>query len=214
MAELTEQQIWTETAAERREFANFLDTLRDEQWNVDSLCEGWRVRDVVAHSVQACTDTIRRVMWGIAKTGGRPMVYFEHSARKTGDKLSPKQLTASLRAVIDSQRTLPQITPAMMLADVLIHQQDVRRPLGLARTIPATRLLCSLSTEVDNKFVSGDGGHLAGLKLRATDIDWTYGDGPEVAGSGEALLMVIARRPAATADLTGSGVATLVERLS
>ena len=214
MPKLSDSEIWTLTARERTEFADFLALLTPEQWDSDSLCGAWRVRDVVAHCVQSCTDTTGKVMRGIVKAGGRPMVYFERSARKTGDKLSSEQLIASLRSVIDSERVFPQITPAMMLSDVLIHQQDVRRPLGLPRVIPTDRLECALDTEVTNKFVSGDGEHFKGFNLRATDIDWNYGDGPEVTGSAEALLMVIARRKSATRDLSGPGAAALSARLT
>ena len=35
--------------AERTDLADFLATLTPEQWEVPSLCDGWRVRDVVAH---------------------------------------------------------------------------------------------------------------------------------------------------------------------
>ena len=35
--------------AERADLADFLATLTREQWESPSLCEGWRVRDVVAH---------------------------------------------------------------------------------------------------------------------------------------------------------------------
>jgi hypothetical protein len=35
--------------AERSDLADFLTTLQPEQWQAASLCEGWRVRDVVAH---------------------------------------------------------------------------------------------------------------------------------------------------------------------
>jgi uncharacterized protein (TIGR03083 family) len=36
-------------ADERRDLAELLSTLSDEEWEVPSLCEGRRVRDVVAH---------------------------------------------------------------------------------------------------------------------------------------------------------------------
>jgi uncharacterized protein (TIGR03083 family) len=36
---------------ERRDFADFLDGLSAQQWEQPSLCELWRVRDVVAHVV-------------------------------------------------------------------------------------------------------------------------------------------------------------------
>lgn len=37
--------------AEREEFADFLECLSPRQWVTPSLCAGWSVRDVAAHSV-------------------------------------------------------------------------------------------------------------------------------------------------------------------
>lgn len=59
----------------------------------------------------------------------------------------------------------------------------------------------------------GAGRRIRGLRLRATDLEWTHGDGPEVTGPGEALLMAMSGRPAALADLDGPGHATLAARL-
>jgi len=59
----------------------------------------------------------------------------------------------------------------------------------------------------------GAGRRIRGLRLRATDIDWAHGDGPEVTGPGEALLMAMSGRRAALADLSGPGLATLAKRL-
>ncbi|WP_247596029.1 MULTISPECIES: maleylpyruvate isomerase N-terminal domain-containing protein [unclassified Rhodococcus (in: high G+C Gram-positive bacteria)] len=36
-------------AAERRDLADYLDTLTEDEWEQQSLCSGWTVRDVVAH---------------------------------------------------------------------------------------------------------------------------------------------------------------------
>ena len=60
----------------------------------------------------------------------------------------------------------------------------------------------------------GAGRRIRGLRLPATDVDWTHGHGPEVMGSGEALLMAMAGRPAALAELSGPGRETLAERLA
>lgn len=46
---------------------------------------------------------------------------------------------------------------------------------------------------------------LAGLRLVATDLDVRHGDGPEVAGPTEALLMAAAGRADAVAELSGPG---------
>ena len=35
--------------AERTDLADLLETLTPRQWEAPSLCQGWRVRDVVAH---------------------------------------------------------------------------------------------------------------------------------------------------------------------
>jgi len=50
------------------------------------------------------------------------------------------------------------------------------------------------------------------LKLRATDVDWTFGDGPEVAGPGMDLILAMSGRASALDDCTGEGVATLRAR--
>jgi uncharacterized protein (TIGR03083 family) len=43
---------WMEMATdERRDLAELLAYLTPEQWRHESLCEGWTVRDVVAHTV-------------------------------------------------------------------------------------------------------------------------------------------------------------------
>jgi hypothetical protein len=51
------------------------------------------------------------------------------------------------------------------------------------------------------------------LRLVATDIEWSCGEGPEVSGTAEALLMAVAARPLVLADLSGDGVATMAQRL-
>jgi hypothetical protein len=55
---------------------------------------------------------------------------------------------------------------------------------------------------------------IRGLRLTATDVDWTTGNGPPVEGTGEALLMALAGRPAALPELSGRGVQTLAERIA
>jgi len=94
----------------------------------------------------------------------------------------------------------------------MVHQQDIRRPLGIDRAIPADRLRATL-----------DFGRVApplrgivrtrGLRLIATDLDWTYGSGADVRGPGEALLMAMAARPAALTDLDGPGVSRFARQI-
>jgi hypothetical protein len=55
---------------------------------------------------------------------------------------------------------------------------------------------------------------ISGLRLIATDMDWTHGSGPEVSGSGLSLLMAMTGRQAALAALGGAGVSVLGGRLA
>ena len=54
----------------------------------------------------------------------------------------------------------------------------------------------------------------AGLRFEASDLEWSWGDGPVVRGPGEALLLVLCGRPVALADLEGEGLATLRSRVA
>ncbi|TMS52656.1 maleylpyruvate isomerase N-terminal domain-containing protein [Mycobacterium sp. DBP42] len=48
-----------------------------------------------------------------------------------------------------------------------------------------------------------------GRILRANDIDWEHDSGPEVTGTGEALLMAMTGRRQAAEELTGAGAEVL-----
>jgi len=64
----------------------------------------------------------------------------------------------------------------------------------------------------DDRLILHAKKRISGLKLTVTDIDWSNGDGPEVTGPGEALVMMMAGRVVALDDLSGEGKATLVGR--
>jgi hypothetical protein len=49
--------------------------------------------------------------------------------------------------------------------------------------------------------------------LRATDMEWSHGSGPEVSGPGVSLLMAMTGRRTALDDLKGDGAAILASRM-
>lgn len=103
-----------------------------------------------------------------------------------------------------------RIQPKLVLADLLIHQQDIRRPLNRLRTVPEG----TLRTVLDNPdpFIHSK-RRLRGLRWTATDIEWIDGTGPEIYGPGEAIVMAVGGRSSALAQLDGPGVAILRTRL-
>ncbi len=197
-------------ADERADLADFLDTLTPEQWSAPSLCEGWSVRDVVAHVVSyeelgPAGILARRVKgWG---HGGPNEVGRAEYARR-----SPTELVAFLRTHLTPHGITALFGGGVGLTDGLIHHQDIRRALNRPRTVPADRARPALDFALRSPKLPSR-KNTRGLQLRATDLDWQQGSGPEVAGPAEALLMVIAGRPDALDDLDGPGVPALAERM-
>jgi len=54
---------------------------------------------------------------------------------------------------------------------------------------------------------------IAGLRLVAEGFDWSWGEGAEVRGSTEALILMLSGRPIEPGELTGPGAETLYARL-
>lgn len=206
---MTAPSLMTMAHTERSDLADFLATLAPQDWQAPSLCSRWTVKDVVAHVVSyeelGPLGLVRRFAKGWVVRANQVGVdeYSAHSAPQLlaflRDHLQPRGLTAGFGGMI-------------ALVDGTIHHQDIRRALGRPRSIPHDRLQRVLQLVPGNPRL-GAGRRIRGLRLRATDVDWVHGDGPEVSGPGEALLMTISGRRAALADLTGPGHATLAARL-
>jgi uncharacterized protein (TIGR03083 family) len=195
--------------AERTDLAEFLVTLTPQHWETPSLCSGWTVKDVVAHMISYEELGTRGLLTRFAK--GRIVRANEVGVEEFAP-LTPQQLIEFLRNHLTPKGLTAGFGGMIALVDGTIHHQDIRRTLGRPRTVPADRLGRVLGLVPGNPRL-GAARRIRGLRLRATDIDWTHGRGPEVTGTGEALLMAMAGRPAAVADLKGPGRATLAHRL-
>ncbi|HEY3263029.1 MAG TPA: maleylpyruvate isomerase family mycothiol-dependent enzyme [Pseudonocardiaceae bacterium] len=196
---------------ERSDLADFLRTLSPRQWEAQSLCAGWRVRDVVAHVISYDEldrrALVRRFAKGLLRPGGPNAV----GLREYGMR-SPDELLALLRAHLEPTGLPAAFGGSVALVDGLIHHQDIRRPLGMPRAIPAERILPVLRHTLTSPRLLGF-WRVRGLRLAASDLDWSVGRGPEVRGPAEALLMAIAGRRGVAGELTGPGVVTLARRI-
>lgn len=206
---MTAPSLMTMAHTERSDLADFLATLAPQDWQAPSLCSRWTVKDVVAHVVSyeelGPLGLVRRFAKGWVVRANQVGVD-EYSA------LSAPQLLAFLRDHLQPRGLTAGFGGMIALVDGTIHHQDIRRALGRPRSIPHDRLRRVLQLVPGNPRL-GAGRRIRGLRLRATDVDWVHGDGPEVSGPGEALLMTMSGRRAALADLTGPGHATLAARL-
>jgi uncharacterized protein (TIGR03083 family) len=197
---------------ERIALADELETLTLEQWDAPSLCAEWKVRDVVAHVVMGAEKhSFGSMLVDMAKHGFNFNKAMAKMAVEAGNQ-PPHDLLKQLREHADARVTPPMSKPIHVLCDVIIHSQDIRRPLGRTRSFPAESLVAALESSAGIGPIMGNKKRIAGLKLVASDVDWSHGEGPEVRGTGEALLMAMNGRKDAIADLTGDGVATLRNR--
>ncbi len=190
--------------AERGELVSLLRELSEGEWETASLCAGWRVRDVVAH-LQTDTVSLRTYLGftvrGRSVDGINGLLVREFGARPTEELVDRLDGPGGW---------FSRVAPTLALADMFVHQQDIRRPLGRPREVPAERLAAVLSHPDPFAFPRR---YTRGLRFVATDLEWSRGDGPEVRGPGEALALVMVGRPVALADLEGDGVPVLRERL-
>lgn len=197
--------------AERRDLADHLESLAEDEWRRPSLCEGWSVRDVAAHvsayDALGWPGTLARF------AGSRFSLDRCNQALVERDRGVPtEQLVARLREHADPRGITALFGCAIALTDGLLHHQDIRRALGHPRTVPGERLVAALSFLPRARVLPAP-ANLRGLRAVATDLDWWHGSGPEVRGPGEALLVAFAGRADALADLDGPGLDTLTERL-
>ena len=197
--------------AERADLADLLESLSPEQWSAPTLCVGWTVRDVAAHVISYEEHGNRDLARRIVRAGFRPgrvndVALAEYAA------LDPDELIRFLRAHLEPRGGTARMGGGVGLVDALIHQQDIRRPLGRQRTIPQERLRYALPFAVTAPPLRGF-WNARGVRLVATDVDWSRGRGPEARGEAEAVLMVLAGRAGVAAELSGPGAEILQKRL-
>lgn len=196
--------------AEREDFAALLDELSPAQWESPTLCEGWRVRDVVAHAFGY--DNLSRAQLVGRFIRGALMVNRINELRVVElAEISPEALRDLVRSHLDPRGLTAGFGGRIALTDNMIHQQDIRRPLGMPRRIPSERLRTALDFARYAPTIRG-AWRARGVRLVADDLAWSHGRGPEVRGSGEALLMMMGGRRAALDDLSGPGRPKLAQR--
>lgn len=213
MAESARIDVWGAVRDERNALLADLERLRPEQWNAQSLCSEWRVREVVAHLVGAVEASLPALVLALVRHRFRLDRMLAEDARRRSRGQTPDSLLAAFRGIIGSQRHPPGTVSENMLCDTVLHSQDIRRPLGLQRDFPTERLVALLDFVVPLNGAYGARRRIAGLRLHAVDAGWSYGDGPEVTGRCEPLLLAVAGRTAALDDLGGEGLAALRERM-
>lgn len=204
-------ELWALAHAERAALADDLAGLAPEQWRHGTLCGEWDVEEVVAHLVAAASVGPWRWARSIVGARFRPDV---HNERRMIEHrgASPAETLERFRSVVASTTAPSSHTPAY-LGEVLVHAQDIRRPLGI-HSAPAVEALTPVAEFYARRdFTVSSRTHATGLQLHADDGPFAAGSGPLVTGSTLALVMSMAGRAAYLDELDGPGVPVMRRRL-
>jgi uncharacterized protein (TIGR03083 family) len=186
------------------------------EWAGPSLCDEWTNHEVLAHLVT-----------GYGSRLGQLVVEMHHHrwsfdaantdmARKLASTRGPAELLDDLARLADHPQGMGRYFPrTMFLGDHVTHELDICFALDREPTIPTDALVAVLNAQVrlPNPFVPAF-RNSRGLRLIATDADWTQGrEGPRVIGTAANLVSALANRPRMLDELTGDGVAELAARV-
>lgn len=204
-------QTWVLIHSERSALADTLDTLTADQWAEPSLCAGWTVKLTGAHILAGAEQTTASFLTGMAGTGFRFNTLMDRRAHVLGE-LGTAEIIERIRARATTTNHPP--APVMaMLGEIVVHGEDIRRPLGLTGTVDPRAVTACLGMYKSATFPVGGRKRMQGLRLTATDVDWSHGQGPEVSGSGLSLLVAMTGRSVSAGELTGDGAPLLESRI-
>jgi uncharacterized protein (TIGR03083 family) len=188
--------------AHRHAFSEVLAGLSDAEWDAASLCEGWRVREVVAHMTMPFRYPAPRFLAELVRSRG--------DFARMADRVARRDAQAPTAALLDGWRSNeghPWKPPGGGLAGALthdvVHGLDITIPLGIKHPVTDAGLLTALhhaTSPLSQKHFQLD---LTGIRLEANDLDWAFGDGEPLHGAAHHLLMVLMDRKLPFGSLAG-----------
>jgi uncharacterized protein (TIGR03083 family) len=203
---------WRLIHAERSALADTLEKLTPQQWDVPSLCAGWTVRLAAAHILAGAEQTPANFFAGMLGAGFRFNTFIDRAAHRMG-ALEPGQIVD--RLLLRTTTTNHPPAPVMaMLGEVVVHREDLLRPLGQQGTPSEEAVNACLDMFTGASFPVGGKKRIQGLQLVATDTGWTHGTGPQVSGPGMSLMLAMTGRAAGLDDLSGDGAAVMGQRMA
>lgn len=202
--------LWTLVHREREAIVRDVDDLDEAAWKTPSLCAEWSVGQVFAHITTATMMTPPRFLAAFASTGFRFNIYADRQVAKYYQD-RPAAAAAFLRSNIN-RTTAPPGPKSTWISETVVHSEDIRRPLGIAHSYDPDAVRRAADNYTGSNVLIGSRDRVAGLRLEATDDEWSHGAGPTVRGPLLAIVMAMTGRRAFLDDLEGDGVAVLHER--
>ena len=180
-------------AAEYRRLGDELALIPAADWDAPSLCEDWRVREVIAHvTMPARYD--RDAFMAELQARNFDFTRLSNELAARDGAAPPERLVADLRDDTLHHWTPPGGGSHDALNHAVIHGLDVTVPLGRPRP-PDDVMRIVLEDLTVGGVHEHFGTRIAGRRLEATDLDWSVGTGTtERATAADLALALCGRR--------------------
>lgn len=197
------------TRNEAEVLLEYIRAVPEERWGTGTVCDPWSVKHLVAHLTALSNQTLPNFAKRMIVTG------FNFQKVVDGDLqtyLKPRdEMLTTFESSIRNPTT-PKMLDEVALGEFIVHGEDIRRALGDRGEHPSTHVTAIGKMYAESKKPLNGRVRTKGLSLRATDGDFAWGDGPEVAGPGVDLLLAVAGRAEALNQSEGEGLETLRAR--
>jgi uncharacterized protein (TIGR03083 family) len=164
-------------------------------WDAPSMCEGWRVREVVAHVTMAARYDEPTFM-SMLQEDGFDFTRLSNRVAAADAQLPEATLLANLRDPAQHAWTPPGGGQRGALSHIVIHGLDVTGANDVPPAAPETALRVVLDELAAGGVASEFGVDASANVFRATDIDWSFGTTGDVvsATAGDLILHLAGRR--------------------
>jgi uncharacterized protein (TIGR03083 family) len=189
-------------AAEFTSLADLFAAASDAEWDTQSLCAGWRVREVIAHMTMAARYSGAEFMAELRRCDF-DFTRLSNEVASRDASLPADELVANLHSDVMQRWIPPGGGYHGALNHVVIHGLDVTVPLGASRRSPDKTIRIVLDD------LTAGGGHahfgtvIDGRRLQASDLDWSHGSGPVLRGAAGDLALALCGRTAPAGRLEG-----------
>lgn len=143
---------WDLVATERRRLADELDGLTDEQWSSPSRCDAWTVHQLAAHLIMPFELSLPRFFVRLLRHRFDFDAVAVAASNEIAERRRPVEILRVLRDHADDRWTppAPGLGVETVLAEVVVHGQDIRNALGLPCTVPAATIERTLAGLADD----------------------------------------------------------------
>jgi uncharacterized protein (TIGR03083 family) len=175
------------------QLADTLDQLDPDAWDSPSLCDGWRVRELIAHLTMPARLTVEQFGAELSAVNGDFQLLSDTIASRDSGLPIAEHL-ANLRSPVLAAWQPPGGGEIGALNHAVVHGLDVTNALQLPRACSEATAEVILTSLTEGGVGARFGVNLEGLRLEATDLDWSWGDGRAVSASAAELISLVCNR--------------------